>query len=608
MPWTVGDVEDHIKGLSDEQKAQWVAVANSALSKCEKEGGENCDASAIRQANAVVSTKEAVHPHGDHACVCSECGKEITVSAGEKCNEQKCPDCSAPMVAQTAGEKRESAQSLLGNLISEAGRHRMTPRVSKAIETLTKDISGGMHKGTVIEARSCLEWLKAQDVVKTEEGQAYPASAFALVPDSAEPSTWKLRLWEGAGLSKPQLARAAAALSPGGFRGQRVELAANEASGVKARIRAGYRSLEVPDEDIPKWVKEAEMRQYVNESMEIPLSEVTAEGIAQGILPVRILQPGFNKEKQRYYTESAVKDCVKVFENTKMYANHPTKTEQSERPERDIRDWVATLRNVKVSGQGNAIGEAHIHSGWLKEMVSNLQASGTLNQLGTSIRTVGKGVRQMVENVNTLVVEGLIEHPFRSVDFVTEAGAGGQAGVSESLETLDLFLVDLQQLRESRPDLIKLVEEAIKSQTVKETKRMSELEATHVARITELEGQLTTVTQERDTLKATVTEAEKAQKVATAQATIKEAVAKATLPEPAKAKLIERFAQADTAEGIEEAIKGEVAYISEITEAGKPKGMGRQEPKPTGEELRESFKRLHPEWTDEQIEIAVTGR
>lgn len=52
MPWTVGDVDRHNKGLNDRQKRQWVAVANSVLSKCG--GGSDCEAQAIIQANSVV--------------------------------------------------------------------------------------------------------------------------------------------------------------------------------------------------------------------------------------------------------------------------------------------------------------------------------------------------------------------------------------------------------------------------------------------------------------------------------------------------------------------------------------------------------------------------
>ena len=60
MPWTKADVEEHNKGLTDEQKEQWVEVANSALASCLDEGGEQdkCEASAIKQANAAVGKEE----------------------------------------------------------------------------------------------------------------------------------------------------------------------------------------------------------------------------------------------------------------------------------------------------------------------------------------------------------------------------------------------------------------------------------------------------------------------------------------------------------------------------------------------------------------------
>ena len=48
MPWTIDDVEQHNKGLSDHQKKIWVEVANSVLSKTGDDG------SAIKQANGVV--------------------------------------------------------------------------------------------------------------------------------------------------------------------------------------------------------------------------------------------------------------------------------------------------------------------------------------------------------------------------------------------------------------------------------------------------------------------------------------------------------------------------------------------------------------------------
>lgn len=53
MPFTIADVDKHIKGLGDKQKETWVRVANGALSSCQEKGGTDCEGSAIRQANTV---------------------------------------------------------------------------------------------------------------------------------------------------------------------------------------------------------------------------------------------------------------------------------------------------------------------------------------------------------------------------------------------------------------------------------------------------------------------------------------------------------------------------------------------------------------------------
>ena len=56
MPWTIGDVDGFKQGLTDKQKRQWVRIANNALRKCTANGGSDCDASAVRQANGAVKT------------------------------------------------------------------------------------------------------------------------------------------------------------------------------------------------------------------------------------------------------------------------------------------------------------------------------------------------------------------------------------------------------------------------------------------------------------------------------------------------------------------------------------------------------------------------
>lgn len=96
-----------------------------------------------------------------------------------------------------------------------------------------------------------------KSAIKRENGIDYPARDFAFVPDAAVPSTWKLRLTESPGkVTVAQLARATAALTPSGFRGNRVQIPSAALSAVKRRIRAEYRRLGVSEQDIPSAVKQ----------------------------------------------------------------------------------------------------------------------------------------------------------------------------------------------------------------------------------------------------------------------------------------------------------------------------------------------------------------
>lgn len=85
---------------------------------------------------------------------------------------------------------------------------------------------------------------------KIEDGQEYPASAYAYVPEPGRPSTWKLRLWESPQkrVTRTQVARAIQAIEPEGFRGQRAEIPAEQMPHVRARLRAAWTSVADDDE------------------------------------------------------------------------------------------------------------------------------------------------------------------------------------------------------------------------------------------------------------------------------------------------------------------------------------------------------------------------
>jgi len=699
MPYTVENPPEAIKKLPKHAIEIWVSAFNAAFKQYKGDEGKSAGT-----AWAAVKTKfrkdeegkwvakEAVHPHGNHICICSKCGNEIEVKEDIKCNTQECPECGAPMTAKTAGERRESMKlsdkakksllqtalmseyglkvedpipkklsieevfddkliygvdgqlyevayelgegdkptfgdptkvsvtreykameslrSTYSEIIQEAGKRNASldsVRIKKIVELCQELLSSEDEpeekktKEALKEATSVLTIIKEQAAMKTEDGVKFPAAAFAYVPDAEKPSSWKLRLWEDPEkkVTRAQLGRAAAALSPGGFRGQKVAIASVDLPAVKRKIRAEYRKLDVEDEDIPRWVKETMTRELSQNY--IPLTEATFD---KGQAAVTIIKAGFNADKSRYYPADMLRRDYRVFEGQKMYADHPTEEEDKALPERSIKNtgWVAVLKDVTCDENGTVTGVAEIIEPWLMSKLATLRDKKLLSEMGISINALGNASKATVEGNATLVIEEFTG--CRSVDFVTEPGAGGSVTFYESDRNRDVDLVELSALKEKRPDLIKTIEATVRAEIQQEVKHKMELEE----RVTELEGQITTLTTERDDLKTKITEAIKEKAKAEAQATIKEAVDKAELPPAAKERLIERFKDSESAEGIEEAIKSEVDYIAKLSEAGTVKGMGesKSDPAKDHEALKESFKRLG--MTDEQAETAVAGR
>ncbi|MBU2072791.1 MAG: hypothetical protein KKA68_21360, partial [Gammaproteobacteria bacterium] len=411
----------------------------------------------------------------------------------------------------------------------------------------------------------------------------------------------KLRLWEDPEkkVTRAQLGRAAAALSPGGFRGQKVVIPGDDLSAVKRKIRAEYRKLDVEDDEIPRWVKESETRNIL--SYFSPLTEATLT--AKGVAKVIIIKPGFgNEADNHYYPVETLRRDYDVFEGVKMYADHQTEDEEKKRPEGSIKEWVASLKNVRYEEGLGIVGDAVIIEPWLQQKLAMLRDKGLLSEMGVSIRAAGIGSKAKVDGKEANVVERITNA--RSVDFVTEAGAGGGVLFYEADgKEYDIDVVSFETFKLHRPDLVKMVESNIKNTMMQEVKQAMEIEN----QVKELSTKVEAVTKERDDALGKIAEAEKAKKRAEAKSIIDEAIGKSGLPDAAKAKLTERFKDAEAADGIAEAIKAEQDYIKAITEAGKVKGMGDSKPnaEASHKALVESFKRLGLD--DKQAEIAAKG-
>ena len=99
-----------------------------------------------------------------------------------------------------------------------------------------------------------------KQATKTERGMTFPARAYAYVPDREQPSTWKLRLWQTPQTqeTRRQIGLAVAALGPGGCRGQRVQIPADDLPAVKRRVLRAWLKAN-PDKsrgDAPPILKE----------------------------------------------------------------------------------------------------------------------------------------------------------------------------------------------------------------------------------------------------------------------------------------------------------------------------------------------------------------
>lgn len=127
-----------------------------------------------------------------------------------------------------------------------------------------------------------------------------------------------------------------------------------------------------------------------------------------------------------YYTAEALDSGPAAFDGAKVYLDHPTRSDETERPERSLRDRVGSLANVTREADG-VWGELSVHPHMAK-LVESLASEGDLDM---SIRATAEAKPGEVNGRSGLIVTRFIEG--RSVDLVTEAGAGGR--VFELLES-----------------------------------------------------------------------------------------------------------------------------------------------------------------------------
>lgn len=153
----------------------------------------------------------------------------------------------------------------------------------------------------------------------------------------------------------------------------------------------------------------------------VPLREKAVR--RDGTVGLRLIGPGWGSSGF-YPVETLRRDGPQVFTaGTKMYWNHPTLGQESERPEGDLRDLAAVLVSDARWEESGAEGpglyaDAKVfgdYAGAVEELAP---------YIGVSIRASGRATTGEAEGRQGAIINALTAA--RSVDFVTEPGAGGR--------------------------------------------------------------------------------------------------------------------------------------------------------------------------------------
>lgn len=121
-----------------------------------------------------------------------------------------------------------------------------------------------------------------------------------------------------------------------------------------------------------------------------------------------------------YYPRAVLeRDGPKVWPaGTLMYLDHPTPTEEAERPERSVRDLAARIATTPVYERDGLYADIEVfpHAAPIVEALADT--------IGLSVRGEGTGSFGEIAGRQGIVIESLTRGD--SVDFVTKAGAGGK--------------------------------------------------------------------------------------------------------------------------------------------------------------------------------------
>jgi len=245
-------------------------------------------------------------------------------------------------------------------------------------------------------------------------------------------------------------------------------------------------------------------------------------------MTVRLIQPGWgNKRDGHYYPADVLRRDASIFEGAKMYRTDHRPDEKSERTEVSVVDKIVSF------DEGAPIARVTVFDPDFAEKVRTRKAADKLDTLECSILAKGRAKKGEIDGREAKIVESIDEAV--SVDWVTRAGAGGQArDVLQENEQ-----EEAQPMQDNKPDQAQPDETQVEEVDIEET----DIEETDVTEPTFLSEQ-----------------------------EVADFLDKRRLPAVVRERLGAGQYQDET--GLQEAIDEEVAYVKQLTRSGQPFGQG----------------------------------
>ena len=235
----------------------------------------------------------------------------------------------------------------------------------------------------------------------------------------------------------------------------------DEADPKKKKKKGEAEKDDKPCADAPK---ESTRTLYLSELT--TLTEATVNGETKTV-EVTLIKPGWSANG-KFYGADMLKRDMGIFEGVKAYADHPSKSEETNRPERSVKDITGYYTNVHQEADGSLKATRHFVGDVGTGTIYPLVVEAITNKpdlMGLSINALGKTKLGEVDGRKGVIVEALVKG--NSVDDVTTPAAGGK--YDRLLMAGDEFTTDLLQAmeydewRESRPDFVARVKNEMRT-------------------------------------------------------------------------------------------------------------------------------------------------